>query len=88
MVSEAELVEALRSNRWEVKLAAERLGISRPSLYLLIDKFPSIRKAADLSREEILEARESCAGSLDAMVARLEVSKKGLLQRISQLGIE
>jgi two-component system nitrogen regulation response regulator GlnG len=87
-VTEAELVEALRSNRWEVKLAAERLGISRPSLYLLIDKFPSIRKASDLSREEILEARRSCNGSLDAMVALLEVSKKGLLQRITQLGIE
>jgi two-component system nitrogen regulation response regulator GlnG len=87
-VTEAELVEALRANRWEVKLAAESLGISRPSLYLLIDKFPSIRKASDLSREEILEARELCAGSLEAMVARLEVSKKGLLQRITQLGIE
>ena len=87
-VTETELVEALRATHWEVKLAAEHLGISRPSLYLLIDKFPSIRKAADLSREEILEARELCGGSLDAMVARLEVSKKGLVQRITQLGIE
>jgi two-component system nitrogen regulation response regulator GlnG len=87
-VTETELVEALRATHWEVKLAAERLGISRPSLYLLIDKFPSLRKAADLSREEILEARELCGGSLDAMVARLEVSKKGLVQRITQLGIE
>jgi two-component system nitrogen regulation response regulator GlnG len=87
-VTEAELVEALRAHHWEVKLAAEHLGISRPSLYLLIDKFPSIRKAGDVSREEILEARELCGGSLDAMVARLEVSKKGLVQRITQLGIE
>ena len=87
-VTEAELTEALRATRWEVKLAAERLGISRPSLYLLIDKFPSIRKAADLTREEILEARQLCGGSLDAMVDRLEVSKKGLLQRMTQLGIE
>jgi two-component system nitrogen regulation response regulator GlnG len=87
-VTEAELIEALRATRWEVKLAAEHLGISRPSLYLLIDKFPSIRKAADLAREEILEARQLCGGSLDAMVERLEVSKKGLLQRMTQLGIE
>src|SRR5436305_187574 len=87
-VTEAELMEALRANRWEVKPAAEQLGISRPSLYLLIDKFASIRKAADLTREEILEARQACGGSLEAMVDRLEVSKKGLLQRITQLGIE
>ena len=87
-VTEVELVEALRATRWEVKLAAERLGISRPSLYLLIEKFPSIRKAADLTREEILEARQLCGGRLDAMVDRLEVSKKGLQQRMTQLGIE
>ena len=87
-VTEAELVETLRATRWEVKLAAERLGISRPSLYLLIQKFPSIRKASDLTREEILEARQLCAGRLDAMVDRLEVSRKGLQQRMTQLGIE
>jgi two-component system nitrogen regulation response regulator GlnG len=87
-VTEAELTETLRTTRWEVKLAAERLGISRPSLYLLIDKFQSIRKASDLTREEILEARQLCGGSLEAMVERLEVSKKGLLQRMTQLGIE
>jgi two-component system nitrogen regulation response regulator GlnG len=87
-VTETELTEALRANRWEVKPAAEQLGISRPSLYLLIDKFASIRKAADLTREEILEARQACGGSLEAMVDRLEVSKKGLLQRITQLGID
>ncbi|MEO6196387.1 MAG: sigma-54 dependent transcriptional regulator [Thermoanaerobaculia bacterium] len=87
-VTEAELTETLRATRWEVKLAAERLGISRPSLYLLIEKFPSIRKASDLDREEILETRQLCGGSLEAMVERLEVSKKGLLQRMTQLGIE
>jgi two-component system nitrogen regulation response regulator GlnG len=87
-VTEAELTETLRETRWEVKLAAERLGISRPSLYLLIEKFPSIRKASDLNREEILAARQLCGGSLEAMVERLEVSKKGLLQRMTQLGIE
>ncbi len=87
-VTETELLEALRSHRWEVKPAAEHLGVSRPSLYLLIDKFPSIRKAVDLTREEILEARQACGGSLEAMVDHLEVSKKGLLQRMTQLGIE
>jgi len=86
-VTESELLEALRANQWEVKAAAAQLGISRPALYLLLDKFPGIRKAADLSRAEILEAREICGGDLNAMVLRLEVSKKGLLQRMNQLGI-
>jgi two-component system nitrogen regulation response regulator GlnG len=86
-VTETEIVEALRASHWEIKPAAEKLGISRPSLYLLIEKFPSIRKAADLSRAEILEAREQCGGNLDDAAERLEVSKKGLQQRMKQLGI-
>lgn len=86
-VTEAEILEALRACRWEVKPAAKQLGISRPSLYLLIDKFPAIRKAGDLTREEILEAREQCGGDLDALADRLEVSKKGLQQRMFQLEI-
>ncbi|HKV13229.1 MAG TPA: sigma-54 dependent transcriptional regulator [Thermoanaerobaculia bacterium] len=87
-VSEAEVLEALRANRWEVKQAAEQLGISRPSLYVLMERFGSIRKAVDLERDEILATREACGGNLDAMVARLEVSKRGLQQRMKQLGIE
>ena len=86
-VSEAELFEALRANRWEVKAAAAQLGISRPSLYLLMDKTPSLRKASDLSRAELLETREACGGDLEAMVDQLEVSKQGLLQRMRQLGL-
>ncbi|MFY9824733.1 MAG: sigma 54-interacting transcriptional regulator [Thermoanaerobaculia bacterium] len=87
-VSEAEIIETLRSCRWEVKLAAHLLGISRPSLYLLIDKSPNIRKAADLTVEEIRKAQEQCAGDLEAMGMRLEVSRKGLQQRMKQLGME
>ncbi len=87
-VSEAEIIETLRSCRWEVKLAAHILGISRPSLYLLIDKSPNIRKAADLSAEQIEEARVECAGDLEAMGMRLEVSRKGLQQRMKQLEME
>jgi two-component system, NtrC family, nitrogen regulation response regulator GlnG len=86
-VGEAELLAALRDNQWEVKAAAAQLGVSRPAFYLLMEKFPGIRKASDLDRTEILEARELCHGDLDAMVARLEVSRKGLLQRMNQLGI-
>jgi two-component system nitrogen regulation response regulator GlnG len=86
-VTEAEILEALRACRWELKPAAERLGISRPSLYLLIEKFPSIRKAADLTRAEILEAQSACGGNLEATADRLEVSKKGLQQRMAQLGM-
>jgi two-component system, NtrC family, nitrogen regulation response regulator GlnG len=87
-VTVAEILAALRESHWELKSAAAQLGISRPSLYVLIDKLPGIRKAADLTQEEIAAAREECGGSLDAAAERLEVSRRGLLQRMKQLGME
>ncbi len=86
-VTEDELLQALRASRWRIQRAAEALGISRGSLYDKIEKSPRIRKAADLSREEILECRERCGGDLDAMVEVLEVSKRGLQRRMTQLGL-
>jgi two-component system nitrogen regulation response regulator GlnG len=87
-VTVEEIFAALRENHWELKSAAAQLGISRPSLYVLIDKLPGIRKAADLTWEEIAEAREACGGHLDAAAERLEVSRRGLLQRMKQLGMD
>jgi two-component system nitrogen regulation response regulator GlnG len=86
-VTDAELLEALRATSWDLKAAANRLGITRPSLYLLIDKSPSLRTAGDLSSEEITRCFEECEGDVDAMVQRLEVSKRGLQRRLRELGL-
>ncbi|HSU82719.1 MAG TPA: sigma 54-interacting transcriptional regulator, partial [Thermoanaerobaculia bacterium] len=82
-----EVLAALRGNAWEVKPTAAQLGISRPSLYVLIKKIPGLRKAADLSRAEILQEQEQCQGDLAAAALRLEVSHSGLLLRMKQLGL-
>jgi two-component system nitrogen regulation response regulator GlnG len=86
-VTDQELVEALRATSWDLKAAADRLSITRPSLYLLIDKSPSLRTAGDLSPEEISRCFQECNGDLDAMVQRLEVSKRGLQRRLRELGL-
>jgi two-component system nitrogen regulation response regulator GlnG len=86
-VGEDELIAVLRDNRWRVQRAAEQLGISRTSLYDRIERSPRVRKAADLSREEIAECAARCGGDLDAMVESLEVSKRGLQRRMGQLGL-
>jgi two-component system, NtrC family, nitrogen regulation response regulator GlnG len=85
-VDEEELVEAMRRHHWTIKLAAEDLGVSRTSLYALIDRSPAIKKAADLGRREIRRARDACDGDLLAMSERLEVSLAGLQQRLNELG--
>ncbi|HUF78329.1 MAG TPA: helix-turn-helix domain-containing protein, partial [Thermoanaerobaculia bacterium] len=87
-VGEEELLAALRRHRWAVKPAADDLGVSRTSLYALIDRSETARKAADLGADEIAAARQACAGDLEAMSERLEVSSSGLRQRIKELGLE
>lgn len=86
-VSEEELLQALRANRWELKPTAANLRISRGSLYNLIAKSPRLRKTSDVSESEILECYERCSGNLDQMVDQLEISRSGLQMRMKALDI-
>ena len=75
-----------RATSFELKPAAEALGVSRSVLYQLIEKCPRVRKAADLGREEIEQALASHDD--DVAVARtLEVSLQGLRMRMKALGL-
>ncbi|NOK17608.1 sigma 54-interacting transcriptional regulator [Corallococcus carmarthensis] len=86
-VTEAELLAALRASAWDLKAAADALGIPRPSVYDLIDKSPNLRTAGDLGADEITRCFEACGGDLDAMVRTLEVSKRALGRRLKELGL-
>ncbi len=86
-VSESELLAALGANHWKPRATAQQLGVSRPSLYFLLDAFPSAKKAMDLSRDEIVEAGEHCGGSLSEMAALLKVSESGIRRRMKQVGL-
>ena len=84
-VPEQELIAALQASRWDLQAAAEQLRISRPSLYALVEANPRLRKAGDLSAEEITRCWEECEGDVEAMVDRLEVSRKALARRLREL---
>jgi two-component system nitrogen regulation response regulator GlnG len=86
-LGEDELREALRAHRWRLQPTATALGVSRGALYDRIERSLKIRKAVDLSREEIQGCSETCGGDLDAMAERLEVSRRGLQRRMTQLGM-
>ncbi len=86
-VTDEELLAALRSQAFRLQPTAAILGISRTSLYALIDKSSNIRKARDLTRDEIETCRVRCNDDLNAMAAELEVSRKGLRRRMTQLGL-
>ncbi|MFO0589315.1 MAG: sigma-54 dependent transcriptional regulator [Polyangiaceae bacterium] len=86
-VTEDELTLALRAHLWDLKAAADALGIPRPSIYDLIAKSPTIRTAGDLSPEEIERAFHATDGDVDRMVQALQVSKRALLRRLKELGL-
>ncbi len=86
-VSELELIAALDDHSWNVKLAARQLNLSRTSLYALINAHPGLRKAADVSRKEIIDCAARCSGKIDAMAEELEVSKRGLQLRMKALDL-
>lgn len=86
-ITDDELIEALRRHRWRLQPTARDLGISRTSLYALIDKCSRVRRATELSRSEIEDALEHTGHDLDKVIDLLEVSKPGLLRRICQLDI-
>ena len=82
---EDEVIAALRACRFQPAAAADALGIPRPSIYDLMKKIPGLRKAADLSREDIDESRRQVGPSLEAMAEHLEVSERALRRRLGQL---
>jgi two-component system, NtrC family, nitrogen regulation response regulator GlnG len=86
-VGEVELLAALAAQRWRLAPTAEQLGISRTSLYTLIDRCTGIRKAADLARGEIESSLQRRRGDVDAMAEDLRVSRHGLQLRMTELGL-
>ena len=86
-VSDDELLATLRAHKFRLKPTAAQLGVSRASLYVLIDRCPEIRRAAELGAEELVACRARHDGDLDAMAEELKVSRYGLQQRLRELEI-
>ncbi|HMG55534.1 MAG TPA: sigma 54-interacting transcriptional regulator [Kofleriaceae bacterium] len=81
------LIATLAAQRWKPGAAAAALGISKTTLYALIERCPAIRKARDVERGELEACRAATGGDLDAMSARLQVSRRGLQLRMRELGM-
>jgi len=87
-VTEPELIAALRASAWDLKAAADHLGIPRASIYNVIARCPNVRTAGGLSSDEIARCHRECGGDLDRMAERLEVSRRALRRRVKELGLD
>jgi two-component system nitrogen regulation response regulator GlnG len=86
-IGETELLTALRECGWDFQATADRLGVHRTSIYDLIERSPHLRTAGELGVEELTRCYQECQGDVDAMVRRLEVSKRALSRRLKELGL-
>lgn len=86
LVSPAELERLMELHDYKLGNVADALGLSRPALNDLVDAHPRLKRAQNLSLEEIEAARAAC-GDLDGMWRYLKVSEKSLKLRMSALGL-
>ena len=87
-LDEAEVLATLAQHDFRPGPAAEALGVARSTLYLFIDKSPTIRKASDLGEEEITEALARVDGDVAEAAKSLTVSTRGLRLRMKALGLK
>jgi two-component system nitrogen regulation response regulator GlnG len=80
------LIAALEAHAWKPGPTAEALGISRTTLYAMIERSPRIRKARDVPEDELLRQLAGAGGDLDLVAERLHVSKRGLQLRLKEIG--
>lgn len=86
-LSDDDLVEAMEKSQWQILAASKALGISRPTVYKLLEAHPRIRFPANISEEEIRAAWEACEGDIQQCASRLMTPAEALRRRVGQLGI-
>ncbi len=86
-ISEDRVIEVLKRHAYQPGPTAKELGISRSSLYAIIDGSSRLRKAGALEAADIQAALDATGGDAAAAAAQLEVSERGLVLRMKQLGL-
>ncbi|CAN7378043.1 sigma-54-dependent transcriptional regulator [Duganella sp. LjRoot269] len=70
-VDQEAVLQAMHNNGWRVSGAAQELGVSRPSMYKLIEMHPAIRRVEAIDMEELRQALERHAPDIDRCAAAL-----------------
>ncbi|MBR7799557.1 sigma 54-interacting transcriptional regulator [Undibacterium fentianense] len=84
-LTEQDVIDAMNRHGWTIQYAAEDLGISRPSMYKLIEANAQIRRIEQIPAEEIRQefyavdmVVESCAANLKTPTEALRRHLRGL----------
>jgi two-component system nitrogen regulation response regulator GlnG len=85
--SDAQVLAALHNNGWRIQGAAGELGISRPSMYKLIDAHQAIRRPEDIGVDELKGTLEASGGDVERCAAALLTPAEALRRYLRGLGL-
>ena len=86
-IDRATLLQALDTHGWQLKEAAEALGISRPSIYNLMARWLDTPPAESLAAEQLSPLLAHPDITLAAMARQLQVPREALRRRLRALGL-
>ncbi len=81
-ISQADLIAALRAYRWSAAAAGRHLGVSKNTIYQLMDACPDIAIADELEDRELLQLKRQYRADVHLMAEALEMSRRGLQRRM------
>jgi two-component system nitrogen regulation response regulator GlnG len=82
-----DVLAAMENSYWNVQGAADALGISRPSMYKLLEENPQIRAPEKIPTEEIRQAMLSCGGDPERCASLLKTPCEALRRHVRALGL-
>ncbi|WP_137939169.1 sigma 54-interacting transcriptional regulator [Chitinivorax sp. B] len=86
-LTDAQVVAALDRSGWRIRAAAVLLGISRPSLYALIESNKLIRQPDAIGLEELRAALLAADGDIDQCAAQLKTPREALRRQLKLQGL-
>jgi DNA-binding NtrC family response regulator len=86
-LSEQDVLAAMDKHAWCIQDAANELGISRPSMYKLLEAHPQIRNVVHIPYDELMRAYEQSGGDLARCAALLRTPSDSLRRHLRVLGI-
>ncbi|MFZ6819598.1 sigma 54-interacting transcriptional regulator [Undibacterium sp. Ji22W] len=85
-LSEQDVIDAMHRHDWTIQYAADDLGISRPSMYKLIDANTQIRRVEQIPAEEIRAHLSAVNNDVEQCAARLKTPSEALRRHLKGLG--
>lgn len=85
-LGEQDVLAAMADSGWNIQAAARTLGISRPTLYKLLEGHSQIRWAERIPADEIAQALLACDGDVVRCAAALKTPTESLRREVRRLG--